>query len=305
MFEEVDKTNRRIKKAEDVELQKINRSLGVNLSAIEREVSRNWERIRQQELLPDEKANALFGRIEKKIRNNDYSEVLRKLYDRARAEGVSLNQQWLGGNIETADNLNEPVDFWVLDGNNRIGDWTRKFIQNVQGTIRLGFQSRWGKDQVISAIRTAYGQLKLEVDRVVRTGSTGVISGVSDRLAVANKRNLVVFKTSEDDRVCPYCAAREGNVYRRGEISLGLHPWCRCALLPISEARLRDEGFRKSLKAIRKESSQLLEQSGGKPNKGVAPFEKRPGVKNQKPPRPVFDADRGFTWGERKRIFEK
>lgn len=300
MFEQVDRTTKRIQRAEEVELAKINRSLGGNLAEIEKNISRNWQRIREQDLLPDEKTNALISRIN--FRENDYSNNLRELYNRVRAEAVGVSQQWISEQVaefQSSDKLNDPIDFWSIDGNNRIGDWSKKFFDRVQAAIRLGYQSGWGKDQVLTAVRQTFGRLKYEVSRVVKTGSTGVTSGISERLAVSNDLELVVLKTSEDDRVCPYCASREGNVYRRGEISLPLHPECRCWFIPISKAQLRDDAFRKSLRATRKESLAVLAEKGGKPNKGVAPFEK--GLK--KAPRPVFNAERGFTWGERKRIF--
>ena len=198
MFEDVDKTNERVKKAEEVELARINRSLSTELSAIERIINRNWNRIKNQnELLPDEKTSALFDRIQRdrNIGERDFSNALRNAYDRVRAEGTGLNQKWITeqfGEFIVAGDLNNAVDFWVIDGNNRIGDWNRRFLSKVEAGIRLGFQSGLGQDQILNIVRQNFGSLQFEVKRVVTTGSTGVISGVSERLARSNNLDLVL-----------------------------------------------------------------------------------------------------------------
>ncbi|MGK7896451.1 MAG: hypothetical protein AB4372_23245 [Xenococcus sp. (in: cyanobacteria)] len=301
MFDEVDLTNRKIAKAENVDLTRINRSLNIQLTSIERIISRNWQRIKDQNLLPNEKTNALFNSIQ--VGNNDYTQILKNLYSRVRDESVALNRNWLTEQVaefQGSDKLNDPLDFWVLDGNNRIGDWNNKFILNVRSAIQFGYQSRWSSDQVIAAVRQYFGQLQYQVKRVVATGSTGVTSGVSERLTFSNNLELVIFKTSERDNVCPYCVAREGNVYRVGEIVLPLHPECACWFLPVSKSQLRDKSFRDFLKTTRKESLAILAENKGRPNYGIAPFEK--GLK--KPPRPVFNPEKGFTWGSKKFIFD-
>jgi|GEM_PF-6492092 len=306
MFEDVERVNERVKKAEAIEIQRIERALNRRLVAIEREIRNNWSSISNTALLPDQKANAMFGSIERQTSIGDFSGNLRDLYTRVRDEGSGLNQRWLVDQVSQSQegkSLNEPVDFWTLDGNNRIRDWYGRFIDKVRGSFRLGFQNRLGQQNILSAVRQSFGTLQSEVSRVVKTGSTGVIGQVSERFALANDLDLVVFKTTEDDRRCPFCAAREGNVYRRGDISVPIHPNCRCNLLPVSAAMLRDENFRKSLRAANAEAKAVLEQAGGSPNFGVAPFEKNPAIKNQKPPRPVFLGSRGFNRNERRRIF--
>jgi SPP1 gp7 family putative phage head morphogenesis protein len=47
------------------------------------------------------------------------------------------------------------------------------------------------------------------------------------------------WSTAGDDRVCPLCAAREGQVYKVSEAHglIPLHPNCRCAWIPVVEDR--------------------------------------------------------------------
>jgi hypothetical protein len=41
-----------------------------------------------------------------------------------------------------------------------------------------------------------------------------------------------MYYATADDRSCPICAPRAGNIYRRQDIRVPLHPRCRCYLAP-------------------------------------------------------------------------
>lgn len=90
-----------------------------------------------------------------------------------------------------------------------------------------------------------------------------------------------------DNRICPYCAARVGRVYRLDDAPAALHPNDRCINAPYRpewrEAGLVDDDWTTQ---NRREIMENLEERGLKPNYGVAPFERANGL--EKPPEYVW-----------------
>ena len=52
--------------------------------------------------------------------------------------------------------------------------------------------------------------------------------------AERNGYEYVRWIATKDERTCPVCASRHGNVYRLGEVVAPSHPRCRCSLAPVS-----------------------------------------------------------------------
>ena len=88
---------------------------------------------------------------------------------------------------------------------------------------------------------------------------------------------------------CPYCAARAGNIYKIAEAAGAvLHASDRCFSSPILQEWI-DDGL-VDLEVSRKhrqDTLKKLNQAGGKPNYGLAPFEKKV---LQYPPKPYWSA---------------
>ncbi len=302
MFPELEEQNERIKKAEENTLRIIYSRVSSDYLSIERYLDRNYRRYRDNnDLLPDQKTKLLYEGINRpNISDRNWEPNLNSMLNRTKDIAARTNRE---GNPNTPNDLNDPVDFWRIDSNNRINDWGEKFSQNLRGIIQLAYAQKWSKDLLFQAVRKEYGTLRSNIKRVVTTSTVGVSGQVSDRYAQSNNREYVILKTVQDDRVCPFCAARDGNVYRVGEISVPLHPSCRCSLVPTDKAQLRDKEFLSGLKATRKESLRVLKEAGGKPNNGVSPFEKKSGATD--PPKPIWDSKSGrFGHGERKNIFD-
>jgi SPP1 gp7 family putative phage head morphogenesis protein len=48
------------------------------------------------------------------------------------------------------------------------------------------------------------------------------------------------FIATQDERTCPYCAARHGKIYLLSEMAGTLHPRCRCSLSPVSDLAVEE-----------------------------------------------------------------
>lgn len=81
--------------------------------------------------------------------------------------------------------------------------------------------------------RTPDGGLWTRAQTIARTElSTAKTMASEQRYAEAGVEQVQWFATL-DERTCPYCAARHGNVYKRGDVLTPAHPNCRCYLAPF------------------------------------------------------------------------
>jgi hypothetical protein len=90
--------------------------------------------------------------------------------------------------------------------------------------------------------------------------------------------------------VCPFCVARNMQVYPVGKVRVPAHPRCRCILVPWSrewqKLGLTDDEFAQQYAADRLAD---LRKQGKEPNYGLTPFERA--AKLEKPPEPMWKPD--------------
>ena len=101
-----------------------------------------------------------------------------------------------------------------------------------------------------------------------------------------NEVTQVIWLATADERTCPFCVAKNGNVYRLSEVVIPTHPQCRCTVVPYRKT-WEDKGLLDTewITDYRAELRQELKDAGRKPNTGLTPGEKRVGMKT--PPKAV------------------
>lgn len=154
------------------------------------------------------------------------------------------------------------------EGNAKVA---RRIRETLRGDGRTPDGGLWARAQTIA--RTELATAKAEASEA-RYREAGV--------------EMVQWFATEDERTCPYCAARHGNVYKLGEVTVPGHPACRCFLAPFRrefvEAGLVDvEWWRESQEEIERIVPNL--------NRGASPFEKANG---RPAPRPVWTPQSGW-----------
>jgi SPP1 gp7 family putative phage head morphogenesis protein len=159
----------------------------------------------------------------------------------------------------------------------------QKMSDHIVSGIATG--SSWRK--VATAIKRETGITRRHAETIVRTESVQA-HDEGHRAAYADQGIEYVQRLATlDTRVCGYCAARAGNVYRLEDAPATLHPNDRCRNIPWKpewqQAGLTDDEWTRKHKAG---VIQKLEDAGGKPHRGLAPFEKAAGLKE--PPKPVW-----------------
>ena len=85
---------------------------------------------------------------------------------------------------------------------------------------------------MVQDMRTRLGVVKSRAENIVRTESLRAYNEASNTYYSAQGIEFVMYYATADDRACPVCAPRAGEVYKRGTIRVPLHPRCRCYLAP-------------------------------------------------------------------------
>lgn len=66
----------------------------------------------------------------------------------------------------------------------------------------------------------------------MRTEALRSYNEASNQYYATQGIDLVMYYATADDRSCPLCAPRAGQIYKRKDIRVPLHPRCRCYLAP-------------------------------------------------------------------------
>lgn len=85
---------------------------------------------------------------------------------------------------------------------------------------------------MVRDLRGRLDVVKSRAETIVRTESLRAYNGVANKYYAAQGIDQVFFYATSDDRTCPLCTSRAGNIYQRGAITVPLHPRCRCYLAP-------------------------------------------------------------------------
>lgn len=107
-----------------------------------------------------------------------------------------------------------------------------KFAETAAEVVAQGVAEGRPTDAVIRDARSRLGVVKSRAEAIVRTESLRAYNDASNTYYAAQGIDLVMYYATADDRSCPVCVPRAGQIYRRTEIRTPLHPRCRCYLAP-------------------------------------------------------------------------
>lgn len=110
----------------------------------------------------------------------------------------------------------------------------QRFAETGAQLIAQGIAEGRPTSSMVRDLRDNLGIVRSRAETIVRTESLRAYNTAADRYYSAQGIDVVLYYATSDDRTCPICTSRAGNVYRRGDIHLPLHPRCRCYLAPWS-----------------------------------------------------------------------
>ncbi len=301
IFDRGNNTSARLSKAEANATARLNSLMAKNFNRLQGAVRRNWGEYQNLNQLPNQKAIALSKVLASYLDVSPNSEkIFRELYERSQLEGASLAKdllQQVGVKVKQT-NTNDLVDFWTSDSVGRLDDWGRAFKRDAKAIFELGMSQGWNESQVIDALTSRFGQLQFQAQRIVRTGSVATMNSTAAAYYKQSGIELYQWIATLDDRLCVYCATRNGNVYYLKDMAIPAHNHCRCIAVPVKRRDLLyDKIDREYWRQQKAEGLEQLKQAGGQANIGVSPFEKRAGGSSA--PNPVWQPDKGYSYGEK------
>ncbi|MEO1208862.1 MAG: minor capsid protein [Cyanobacteria bacterium J06638_20] len=271
---------------EDAAIASIELMIDRNLVALERRLSEIYRRVQREgvALSARSMASAILeelGASAYLLSPADLEQIYEDLIRQSQEAGIEgaialialLSIQPSDTDLPVA-NPSEPVE--------RLRGWGVAFRSGLVAILTMAFTTGWGVRRMLTQAREEAGKLKGRAEQSVRTTSVEVWNDAADRQYQEVEIPYEQLVTAEDERVCPYCAARNMNIYRRGQISVPLHNWCRCLLVPVMDLPDND----RTATAYRESRLRGLKRSGQRPNYGASPAERRTGL--DRAPSPVW-----------------
>ena len=124
-------------------------------------------------------------------------------------------------------------------GNARVANAKARLAQHGQDAARAierhvtdGLVRGTGWRKTARAIRQEVDITRYGAERIVRTESVAASDAARREAYSEAGVDAVQVIVTMDSLLCGYCANRAGRVYKRGDIQLPFHPFCRCTTAP-------------------------------------------------------------------------
>lgn len=187
-----------------------------------------------------------------------------------------------------------PVDalrFAAENAVKRLSKHDQEFQEKATAIVGQGLIQNWGVQRSTRLLRQELGITKGKAERIIRTETLAATNEAAQASFKEAGIKHFQFIATQDDRLCPFCAARNLKVFKLGQSVPPIHPYCRCFSMPWMESWV-DEGLLdvEWQKQYREDSLRELESTGKQLNNGLSPFEKAAGL--TKPPKPVWEPGR-------------
>jgi len=148
------------------------------------------------------------------------------------------------------------------------------FSGTAAGIISQGIANQSNLAEIIEQLRARLKVVKARAEVIVRTESLLAAAFAATTYYSQNNIQLVVYYATEDDRVCPFCIAYAGKVFKLGAVKVPRHPNCRCYLAPYSADPFgKNAPFDKDRRRHRRQVLSYARSKGVLPNEGPAFFE--------------------------------
>ncbi len=203
-------------------------------------------------------------------RTDAYDRILRNLAGTSSRYGLTVADE-LTGQVKTGPRIDvsipiEATHAAAAQAKGYLRKHGEKFAETAAFTVAQGVAEGRPTDTMISDLRSRLGVVKSRAEAIVRTESLRAYNDASNTYYAAQGIELVMYYATADDRACPICAPRAGNIYRRQEIRVPLHPRCRCYLAPWdADIASMDPDYADMRKAHKSEVAQAVKRLGDQP----------------------------------------
>lgn len=272
-MELIERYNRALRTAEDGTLRMLNRVLDSSFNNL---VRRARIQIRSGAADPAQRNLALLQEFRQLIpasrpdRVDAYDRIFRNLVQTANRYGLTVADE-LTGLVQTGPRVDVsiPIEAAAASAAQAKG-FLRKhgetFATTAAELVTQGILEGRATDAIVQDMRLRLGVVKSRADVIVRTESLRAYNDASNSYYAAQGIDLVMYYATADDRSCDICAPRAGQIYRRPEIRVPLHPRCRCYLAPWDSDQAQiDPDYAAMQKTHQREVAEALAQSSTEP----------------------------------------
>ncbi len=263
----VERYNQALRTAEDGTLRLLNRVLDTSFNNL---VRRACIHMRTGAADPTQRNLALLQEFRQLVpayrpdRVDAYDRIFRNLVQTASRYGLTVADE-LTGLVQTGPRVDAtiPIEAAFASAAQARG-FLRKhgetFASSAAEIVTQGIVEGRATDAIVHDMRSRLGVVKSRADVIVRTESLRAYNDASNTYYAAQGIDLVMYYATADDRSCAYCAPRAGQIYRRPEIRVPLHPRCRCYLAPwTNEADSLDPDYAAMQKSHQRDVARALE----------------------------------------------
>ena len=235
----VERYNRALRTTEDGTLRMLNRVLDSSFNNL---VRRARIQIRSGAADPAQRNLALLQEFRQLVpayrpdRVDAYDRIFRTLVQTANRYGLTVADE-LTGLVQTGPRVDVSIPIEAaFSAAAQAKGFLRKhgetFASTAAELVTQGIIEGRPTDAIVQDMRIRLGVVKSRADAIVRTESLRAYNDASNSYYAAQGIDLVMYYATADDRSCNICAPRAGQIYRRPEIRVPLHPRCRCYLAP-------------------------------------------------------------------------
>lgn len=203
-------------------------------------------------------------------RTDAYDRILRNLVGTSSRYGLTVADE-LTGQVKTGPRVDVSIPLEATyaaaaQAKGYLRKHGEKFAETAAFTVAQGVAEGRPTDAMVQDLRSRLGVVKSRAEAIVRTESLRAYNDASNTYYAAQGIELVMYYATADDRACPICAPRAGNIYRRQEIRVPLHPRCRCYLAPWdADIASMDPNYADMRKAHKSEVAQAVKRLGDQP----------------------------------------
>lgn len=298
----IERTDSTLKALEDAEIKRLNSALDASYKSLEQELLRkypNYTAEAKPDLLATQRGILLANELQQQLilidpaREAEITARFEKLLGTASAEGATLGEELIA--LQQGDSFVkasatvpiEAVAYAAKQSTDRLKSYDAKFAQEAGLIIQQGLIQGWGAMRVSEQLRGRLGVVKGRAETIARTEVISAQNQAAQQTYQSNGVDYVQIVATADDRICVFCSARNGNVYRLGEAQVPVHPRCRCFASPWSpEWAALGLTSDKRTADFREQGIKALKAKGLEPNDGLTPFERAAGL--TKPPEIVW-----------------
>lgn len=280
-----------LKTAEDKQIERINAAIAQSFASLKKQLDAKWSVYESGDtfatdrgiLLAAELKEALNVLDPKSMRTKAIKNQFKELLTLADINGNQLAGQLL---FSYTDDRGLAVDSTVSssldviaeasqEAYDRLLKYGQDFANQSSIIIQQGIIQGWGAKKTATALAAQTGATRSKAEMLVRTESGKATTRATKKRYQKEGISLIQHIATQDTRVCPYCAARAGNIYPLDGYDPILHPNCRCTQIPVREEWIEAGLF--DLEWAEEHSKDAIAKAGST-NNGQSPFEKKNGI---------------------------